>query len=420
MRGHIYRRCPKPLGKSCAAGRCEHRWAYTFTAGVDGRGKRRQFTSSVHRTRGDAEKALRAAITAAEKGVLLSRREQRERDRAAAAELDAAVTVAAYLEGWLASRAGLRPASRDAYGTNITLHITPVIGTIPLRNVTAADVRRVLSTMTRPDPDTGKVRKPATIARVRATLTSAFRTAVLDELIARNPATGVPLPEQPHDLEAPQTIQVWTPQQIGAFLATVGADPLFALLHVAAHTGARRGEILGLTWADVDLTAGQVTIRRTVSHRKGEVRVGRPKTKAGERVIALDAGTVDVLRRHRIDHAAERLAWAGARNDGDRVFCWPDGRPIRGDYLTRRFEALAAAAGLPVIRFHDLRHTHASAALAAGVPIKVVSDRLGHSTTKITEDIYQHVVPQLAADAAELIAALTRGGTSKTASKDPS
>lgn len=419
MKGHVLRRCPSPLAGACVPGRCAHRWAYTFSAGRDPHtGRRRQFTGGGYRTEREAWRECRAAMDGADKGTLRTRREQRADLDASARAAEQTPTVGAYLEGWLASRVKLRPNTRDGYETIIRVHLAPAIGDLPMTDadLTPRRIRALLESLAVPMPGTGRVRTRATIARVRAVLTSAFGEAVLDGLLTRNPAARVPLPDSAG--EGGRPIEVYTPEELGRFLDAVASDRLGALYHLDAFSGLRRGELVGLEWVDVDLDAGRLTIRHSITQRGGELRRGKPKTKKGERTVALDAGTISVLRSHRARQVSERLAWGPAYQDEGLVFTREDGSPLRPDYVTRHFQLLARQAGLRVIKLHGLRHTHASHALAAGVPIKVVSERLGHSSTAITEDIYQHVVPKVAADAAELIAALVNlGRASRSASK---
>jgi len=140
----------------------------------------------------------------------------------------------------------------------------------------------------------------------------------------------------------------------------------------------------------------------------GRAVVGTPKTKRGTRLVPIDDGTVAILRRHREMQHVEHTAWGPAWNDAGLVFTREDGRPLRPEYATRHFQALSQKVGLPVIRLHDLRHTNASLALQAGVDMKVVSERLGHSQMSITADLYTHVNRGLGRVAAEQIAGVLR------------
>jgi integrase len=169
-------------------------------------------------------------------------------------------------------------------------------------------------------------------------------------------------------------------------------------------TGMRRGEVVGLRWQDVDLDGRCLFIVQQITEVRGRSVVGTPKTRRGARVVPLDDGTVGRLRAHHEVQALERAAWDAGWHDSGLVFTREDGRSLRPEYVTRHFQKLADDAGLPVIRLHDLRHTNASIALAAGVDIKVVSDRLGHSTTAITADLYTHVNRNVGRAAANRIA----------------
>ena len=173
-------------------------------------------------------------------------------------------------------------------------------------------------------------------------------------------------------------------------------DRLYALWRVALPRGLRRGELLSLTWGDIDLDA------RTLRVRSG-------KTKSSRRIVSLDAGTVTALRNHRKRQAEERLATFGAYQDADLVFALEDGSPIPPHRINMEFDRLTRKTALPRMRFHDCRHTAASIALESSVDIKVVSDQLGHATTKITLDLYSHVVRRLHEEAAERVAASIDG-----------
>jgi integrase len=194
---------------------------------------------------------------------------------------------------------------------------------------------------------------------------------------------------------------------VRTFLAHVGDDRLYALYLLVVTTGLRRGEVIGLRWEDVDLDARLILVQRSVVQIGGQVVEGAPKTRHSKRVVPLDSTTSTALRAHKRRQAQERLiAGAAWQDEVGRVFTREDGRALIPEYLSRRFKGDAKAAGVPVIRFHDLRHTTATLALAGGVAMRVVSDRLGHSTTAITSDLYTKVYDETAREAAEKIARL--------------
>jgi integrase len=184
-------------------------------------------------------------------------------------------------------------------------------------------------------------------------------------------------------------------------------------------TGMRRGEAVGLRWEDVDLDGRCLFIVQQIVEVNGRSVVGTPKTKRGSRVLPIDDSTVRRLREHQMAQRAVDVAWGRAPNHESLVFTRADGRSLRPEYVTRHFQRLAHEAGLPVIRLHDLRHTHASLALAAGVDIKVVSDRLGHATTAITADLYTHVSRGVGRKAADRIADVLAADANAMQTQDP-
>ncbi len=211
---------------------------------------------------------------------------------------------------------------------------------------------------------------------------------------------------------------VWTPEQTGALLASAKDDPRYALDHLIALRGLRRGEAVGLSGATWTSTAdGCSCANRSVLGW----RTVRTTPKAGsERVLALDEGTVQVLREHR--RRQERgLRFLGLDPaDTPEIFTRADGQLVHPDYVTRHFARLIKAASLPPIRVHDLRHGAATLALASGVEMKVVQDMLGHSSITITSDTYNSVLPQVARSAAEATAGMVpRAPRGHTARSEP-
>ncbi|HKE98351.1 MAG TPA: site-specific integrase [Actinomycetes bacterium] len=239
---------------------------------------------------------------------------------------------------------------------------------------------------------------------VHAVLHRALRDAVRWGYVVRSVADAV----EPPKASSPE-MKVWTPEQLRAFLAEVRSDRLFAGWMLLATTGLRRGELLGLRWADVDLEVGTASPRRPRVFAGTEVHVSEPKTTKGRRLIALDPATVAALRAHKARQAEERLLVGPGYINSGLVLTMPDGAPVNPRTFSDRFKMHSRRAGLPPIRLHDVRHSYASAALAAGVPAKVISERLGHATIGITLDTYSHVLPGLDERAASIVADLILG-----------
>ncbi len=304
---------------------------------------------------------------------------------------------------------GLRATTARSYRMHIDRYLTPHLGHLRLREVSPTDVQDLLTVLS--GPREGVRLSPSSVRRVHATLRSALGTAKRRRLISYNPAADVDLPPASRPRVRP-----WEAVELGRFLDYAAADRLGALFEVIAATGLRRGESLGLRWEDVDLERGRLVVRRQViqvdaagrqpcpycGQAHAEAAFGRPKTASGEdRIVDLDTSTVGVLLGHRLAQDAERATHLGAYVDHGLIFAQENGDPIPPQRVTARFRQLVAETGLPRIRLHDLRHGQASLMLAAGVPMAVVSKRLGHSSISITSDTYSHLLEGVGREAAE-------------------
>jgi integrase len=239
---------------------------------------------------------------------------------------------------------------------------------------------------------------------VHTCLHKALKDAVRCGRIARNPLDAADPPRKKGD--GAKEMQTWSAEQLKAFLESVKEDRLHALWHVIAFTGMRRGEALGLRWSDVDLENGRLSVRRALIPTNREVVVSEPKTAKGRRVIALDPATVEVLKSQAARQLDEQDEWEGLWTDSGLVFTAEDGSALDPESISRWWRLAVKTSMLPKIRLHDLRHTHATLALQAGIHPKVVSERLGHATVSITLDTYSHAIPAMQEEAAALIAGL--------------
>jgi integrase len=231
---------------------------------------------------------------------------------------------------------------------------------------------------------------PKTVRNIHVILHRALKDAVRWGYLPRNIADAV---DPPVGRSAER--HVWTPDQLGAFLEHVRTDRLYALWLLVATTGMRRGELAGLRWVDINFANARVSPQRPRVVVDYAVQVSEPKTAKGRRALALDPATLTVLRELQARQAEEKAVIGAGYRDSGLVFTWPDGAPIHPDLITRWFEQHSRAAGLPKIRLHDVRHSYASAALAAGVPAKVVSERLGHATVGVHPRYLQPRPPRL-------------------------
>jgi integrase len=195
-------------------------------------------------------------------------------------------------------------------------------------------------------------------------------------------------------------MSIWNAQQLRTFLESIETAPLFPAFYLKANTGMRRGEVLGLTWKDVDFESARLSVTQAVTTTEYRKQVSDLKTAHSRRTIDLDPRTIAVLRAWRKRQLEQNLRY-GIRSDAAGfVFAQPDGDALHPDLFSQTFERLLAKTDLPKIRLHDLRHTHATLLLQAGVPSKVVSERLGHASVAFTMQVYQHILPGMQADAA--------------------
>ena len=305
---------------------------------------------------------------------------------------------------WLpAIEPSVRPATLSGYRQLVEFHLVPQLGAVKLQSLNAAQINAHYAKLLA----NGRVHgtgglSPNSVHHVHTALHRALRDAVKWGYLQTNAASFA---EPPRASAKHRELAVWSEEQLHAFLASVKGDRLYALWRFYAMTGCRRGEALGLMWPDLDVEAGAVAIRRSLVPIDGVLRESEPKTKRGRRRIALDSGTVSVLRELAAAQLGEQQAAGDEWIDSGRVFTKANGEQLHPERISALFVRLVRAAALPPIPLHGLRHTYASIALAKGVNPAIISRRLGHSTVAFTLDVYSHVLPQVDAEAAELIAA---------------
>ncbi|MEO3824560.1 site-specific integrase [Actinomadura sp. B10D3] len=332
--------------------------------------------------------------------------------------------------------------------------VQAVFDTIDERNETITRAREAADPGLRAQVKGCRVVGPATMHRIRATLRAALNQAIRERRIDLNVASLIELPSgrrpkalvwtpervrewrqaremfieakarplsgaggtarsgrvKPMDAYVstprPSPVMVWTPEQTGIFLNRAARHRLYALYHLIAFRGLRRGEACGLRWADVDLDEGTIRVRWQITQIGGHTEQGRPKSEAGERQVTLDQHTIKQLAAHRARHNQEHLAAGDTWNDTGFVFTREHGEPLAPMGVSEQFLLLAMEAGLPPVRLHDLRHGAATILLRAGHDLKVVQETLGLSSINIASDTYTSVLPDLARQSAEDAAAV--------------
>lgn len=370
-------------------------WWFIVDLGPGAGGKRRQARRRGFPTKREAQEELdRLRVSVRDNAYVAPKRQ----------------TLGAFLvDDWLpAVRTRLEDSTWASYERNLRLHVVPNIGGVQLQGLDPAHLNRLYADLLvsgRKDTKPGglslrTVRYIATI--IGAALDDAMRWGRTVRNVAR-------LADPPSESTArPPEMKTWSSQELARFLDAETGDRYFSAWFFLATTGCRRGEALGLRWSDLDLDASRASIRQTVSMIAQRI-VIKPRTKTGKgRLIELDARTVAVLRSWKAQQAQERLAMGPGYSDQGFVFGYPDGRHYHPGRFSREFDRRVPRHGLPRIRLHDLRHTWATLALEAGIPVEIVAERLGHSVA-VCSAAYRHVTPAMASGAAETVASLIFG-----------
>lgn len=364
------------------------RWQGRVDLGVQG-GKR--VRKAVYgRTRAEVQQRLRQLLATRDQGRPLPRAET--------------LTVATFLDRWLTDVAArrVRPRTLERYRLDVR-RLVAALGSVRLTRLTAADVQRVLNALS----DQGL--SPATVRHCRATLRAALNTAVVWELVPQNVAAGARV-STPAVAKAP--VAAMTPALAEAILRAVDGTAVAGPVQLALLTGLRQGEVLGLRWSDVALDADPptLTVRHQLQWVQGQWRLTPPKAAAARRVLPLPHRAVAVLRaqRRRVQELRLRAgpAWQPLPGLEDLIFPSPTGRPRDGWGVTKAFQQALHRAGLPRLRFHDLRHGYATLLVASGAPLRAVADVLGHSRVTLTAETYSHIAPAVRQELAARLDAL--------------
>ena len=305
-------------------------------------------------------------------------------------------TVGTFLRRWLdIKKEGVRQRTWTRYEQIVRAHLLPNLDRIRLAKLTPQDVAECLRRV--------KVSGSAYMARgARDVLRTALNQALRWELVSRNVAVLTDPPRH-----RTREITPLTPRQAGTLLAAVAGHRLEALITVALGLGLRQGEALGLRWEeDVDLEAGTLSVQQTLVRAGREPRFEEPKTDRSCRTITMPGVVAAALRRHRTRQLEEQLAAGPEWHPSRLVFTTPIGTPIDRGRLHGTFKAILRSAGLPDIRYHDLRHTAATLLLVQGVDLRTIMATLGHSRISQTMDLYAHMMPTLRGHAAEQMDAI--------------
>lgn len=351
-------------------------WLYEVTVKTDPiTNKRTRKKKRGFKTKREAEKALAALITTVDSGTYIE---------------PSTMLFEEYLHEWFQTKQSqIGKQTSKNYESNIRHHIVPYLGKYPLSMLNTLIIQKFINSLI------DKGLSNATIKKIYNILNNVIQKAFNLELISKNIVSMVELPQVVR-IE----MKVWNIDEVKLFLKAAEESRYFIAFHLAITTGVRQGELLGLRWKDVDLERGTIHIRQTLSHDGKEFLAGA-KTASGIRPISLLSETINTLKKHKTAIAKEKLKAGTDYIDNDLVVCTCFGTVLTPRNLTRTFKGLIEKANVPTIRFHDLRHTHATSLLIEGIHPKIVAERLGHSRVSMTLDIYSHVLPNMQKEAAE-------------------
>ena len=366
-------------------------WRCKFEIGRGADGRRQTRYLTVRGTRKDAEKAMIDALKAASDGTFVD-----------ASKL----TVGEYLEKWLTDYATTAVAAKtlERYAEIVRNHLVPGLGAIALRELKPLDIQGYYAIALASGRIKGGALSPRTVHHHHVILSQALARAVKWRLLAINPAEAVD-PPRVHQ----QEIEVLNDDELATLLRAAQDTRSYPAILLAATTGMRRGEVLGLRWRDLDLDGAKLAVAVSLEETKSGLRVKAPKTRSSKRTITLAAVTVEALRRHRAQVLRERLALGLGRDDKGPVFANLEGEHIRPRNFTKEFGRIVKRARVRSITLHGLRHSHITSLLRAGVNAKVVSERAGHASVGITLTLYAHALPDMQAEAAAKVDAALRG-----------
>lgn len=374
-------------------------WAFVIEVGKHPEtGKRKQKWRSGFATKPEAEAELAKALVALNQtanNVQATNSAQSTINAQATNEVQPTTTsetVATYLETWLKQKeVQVTPGTFKTYKGYVNKHIIPSLGHLPLDGLSAIQIQNfILDLQTKEENKLSN----RTIHHIRSILHNALESAVKFELISKNVSNPVTTPKvkKVH-------IKVWDEHQLKTFLQEAKKERYYIAFLIACATGMRLGEVVGVKWEDVDFNTRTLSVKRSYTRAHKGYQFNQPKTSTGYRVIALPQPVLEELEAHRVTQAREK----GKKGYKDHrlITQTRNGTPVSPRNLYRDWRDVVKRANLPRIRFHDLRHTHASLLLKQGTNAKVVAERLGHSNIQLTLNTYSHLLPNMQAEAAE-------------------
>ncbi|QHZ55773.1 site-specific integrase [Brevibacillus sp. NSP2.1] len=363
MKGHVRKRGAK--------------WCFVLDLGKDETtGKRQQKWFSGFATKKEAEKAMAEKITEINQGTFIEPSKE---------------MFASFLTSWLENKKmSVRSSTFRNYEWLINNHILPHLGKYELSKLNPMHIESFYRKLKKDE----SALSDEVISKIHTIINAVLTRAHERGFVAKNVAKLVDKPRF-----SKKKMEVWNEKEVLQFLDVAREDRLYIAFFLAITTGMRRGEILGLRWKDIDFENGEISVQQTLSNKGDELQ--EPKTKSAQRSIALPEQTVAELKKHKRRIAQEKLLARSVYQDNDLVVCTSVGTKVLPRNLIRTYYRLLKKADVPKIRFHDLRHSHATLLLKKGVHPKIAQERLGHANIRITLDTYSHVLPNMQSEAAK-------------------
>jgi len=373
MKGHIFKRS-------------KDSWTIVYDLPTDSiTGKRRQKSQTISGTKRDAERALREILQSLENGSYVKPNK---------------ITLSDWLRQWLKEYVSMNTTDRtqESYSSIVESHLIPVLGSIQLKDLQPYQLSDYYAKKCSNGRADGKGGLSArSVVYHHRIISKTLDYAVKMGVVVRNVASVVEPPRV-----ARVTMKTLSTEEVQRFLDAARETDYYVYFSTLLYTGLRRGELLALRWRNLDLNRGSLTVVATAYKLgNGDYIIKEPKTAQSRRSVTLPPSLVELLKVYRADQELLRVQLGVSLEADDFVFIRPDGSPINPSAVTLAFRRIIKRAGLRDIRIHDLRHTHATLMLKAGIHPKVVSERLGHANISITLDIYSHVLPGLQEAAAE-------------------
>ncbi len=358
--------------------RKDGRWEGRYTAGTSPETGKQIFKNVLGKTQSEVKEKLKKALADSQKLDLAKQGKY---------------TVGTWMDAWFENVAKIkvRPSSHQTYRGYIDNHIKPNIGNIPLEKLTTMELQKLYRKLL----TSGRVERieaekqpkglsAKTVRNINQVISSAMDLAVAQKIILENPTNACSLPRVEH-----KEMHTISSEQLQAFLEEAKRSDVYEMYYIELSTGLRRGELLGLKWEDIDMQQGIIRVRRQISRIDGKIVEAPLKTKNSYRTVTISPQAIEVLKAQKV------------KTNDQYVFPSPNGGPISPDSVNNMLKRVLERAGIPKVRFHDLRHTFATLALQNGVDIKTVSGMLGHFSAGFTLDTYAHVTTAAQKEAAQ-------------------